>query len=125
MGAGRTPDGEKDAKGFERSAETKRETEPQKTSRTTSEAGLDLAPTVIRPVADHPDRLTVVTPSVKAGGATHATDTSVKTVSVTGTKSALTGPTDTYVSSFHYEAKVVGPDGRSLAQPDSPPSTPT
>ncbi|MFJ9900775.1 hypothetical protein ACIQPR_46375 [Streptomyces sp. NPDC091280] len=117
----RPPGGEStDPKGFERSAAAKRENEPRKTSLTTSEAGLDLAPTTIRPIEGHPDRLIVVTPSVKAGGATHATDTSVKTASATGTKTALTGLTDTYVSDFHYEVETVGPDGRALPRPAGP-----
>lgn len=119
----RTPDEEKDGTGFERSAEARQEAEPKKTSLTTSDAGLDLSPTVIRPVAGHDDRLTVVTPSVKAGGATHATDTSVQSASETGTKSTLTGPTDPYVSRFHYETDVIGPDGEPLSRPDGEPIT--
>lgn len=102
-------------KGFERTAEAKHQPEPQKTSLTTTETGLDLAPTVIRPIAGHSDQLALVTPSVKAGGATHAADTSVKASSETGVKTALTGPTETYVSRFRYEAEVIGPDGRPLA----------
>ncbi|MGW2830309.1 WXG100-like domain-containing protein [Streptomyces sp. NPDC001286] len=109
-------DAEKADKGFERSAEAKREAEPKKTSLTTSEAGLDLAPTVIRPDASHPDRLAVITPSVKAGGATHATDTSVKEAVETGTRTSLTGPTDTYVSELTYRVAVIGPDG--IRRPD-------
>lgn len=110
---------ENDGKGFERTAEAKRQDEPKKTSLTTSEAGLDLAPVVIRPVPGHADQLAVVTPSVKAGGVTHAADTSVTTGSESATKTALTGPTDTYVSSFRYEAEVVGPDGHPLPSPST------
>ncbi|MEV6546748.1 hypothetical protein [Streptomyces sp. NPDC051665] len=106
-------------KGFERAAEAKHQSEPQKTSLTTTEAGLDLAPTVIRPIVGHSDQLALVTPSVKAGGATHAADTSVKNSSETGARTALTGPTETYVSRFRYEAEVIGPDGRPLADPRS------
>ena len=112
-----TPGQESGGKGFERAAEAKHQPEPQKTSLTTTEAGLDLAPTVIRPIVGHSDQLALVTPSVKAGGATHAADTSVKTSSETGAKTALTGPTETYVSRFRYEAEVIRPDGRPLADP--------
>ncbi|ALV31356.1 hypothetical protein [Streptomyces sp. CdTB01] len=115
------PDAEKTGKGFERSAEAKRETEPKKTSLTTSEAGLDLAPTVIRSDGGHPDRLAVINPSVKAGGATHATDTSVKEAAETGSKTSLTGPTDTYVSRFRYDVAVIGPDGRRRSGPAGEP----
>ncbi|MEW1773108.1 hypothetical protein [Streptomyces sp. NPDC086777] len=108
---------ERTGKSFERSAEARRAAEPKKTSLTTSEAGLDLAPTVIRPDGSGADRMALITPSVKAGGATHATDTSVKTGVETGTRTSLTGPTDTYVSRFHYEATVTGPDGRPLDRP--------
>ncbi|MEW2168006.1 hypothetical protein AB0912_34185, partial [Streptomyces sp. NPDC007084] len=110
-----------DGKGFERTAEAKRQDEPKKTSLTTSEAGLDLAPVVIRPVPGHPDQLGVVTPSVKAGGVSHAADTSVTTGSESASKTALTGPTDTYVSSFRYEADVIAPDGHTLPRPSTEP----
>ncbi|MGW3121591.1 WXG100-like domain-containing protein [Streptomyces sp. NPDC001107] len=115
--AEQTPAEEKDTKGFERSAEAKRQAEPKKTSLTASEAGLELAPTVIRPVPGHDDQLAMVTPSVKVGGASHATDTSVKSGSETGTKTTLTGPTDTYVSRFRYKTFVFGPDGQRLPRP--------
>ncbi|MEU3519443.1 hypothetical protein ABZ770_29915 [Streptomyces sp. NPDC006654] len=108
---------EKQGKDFERSAAAERTAAPKKTSLTTSEAGLDLAPTVIRPDGSGGDRIALITPSLKAGGATHATDTSVKTGVETGTKTSLTGPTDTYVSRFRYEAAVIGPDGTPLTRP--------
>ncbi|MER5657477.1 hypothetical protein ABT076_31165 [Streptomyces sp. NPDC002131] len=108
-----------DGKGFERTAEAKRQDEPKKTSLTTSEAGLDLAPVVIRPVPGHADQLGMVTPSVKAGGVSHAADTSVTNGSESVAKTALTGPTDTYVSSFRYEAEVIGPDGSPLRRPST------
>ncbi len=41
----------------------------------------------------------------------------------TGTKTSLTGPTDTYVSAFHYESTVTGPDGRPLPRPADAPLT--
>ncbi len=112
---------ERNGKSFDRSAEAKRAAEPKKTSLTASEAGLDLAPTVILPDGSRGDRLALITPSVKAGGATHATDTSVKTGAETGTKTSLTGPTATYVSRFRYEATVTGPDGRPLPRPAGAP----
>ncbi|MEU2424739.1 hypothetical protein ABZ619_27585 [Streptomyces sp. NPDC007851] len=108
---------EKTGKDFERSAAAERTVVPKKTSLTASEAGLDLAPTVIRPDGSGGDRIALVTPSLKAGGATHATDTSVKTGVETGTRTSLTGPTDTYVSRFRYEAAVIGPDGTPLTRP--------
>ncbi|MEU8788320.1 hypothetical protein [Streptomyces sp. NPDC048643] len=108
-----------DGKGFERTAEAKRQDEPKKTSLTTSEAGLELAPVVIRPVPGHADQLGLVTPSVKAGGVSHAADTSVTNGSESAAKTALTGPTDTYVSSFRYEADVIGPDGNPLPRPST------
>ncbi|AVZ71604.1 hypothetical protein SLUN_04770 [Streptomyces lunaelactis] len=115
--AGTSP--ENDGKGFERSAETRHRPEPDKTSLTTSEAGVDLPFTIVRPVAGRDDLLGIGSLSVKAGGATHAADTSAETITETAAKTTLTGRTDTYVSAFRYEAVVIGPDGRSLPQPNS------
>ncbi|WP_329550691.1 WXG100-like domain-containing protein [Streptomyces sp. NBC_00696] len=121
--ADQAPAEEKEGKSFDRSAGAKRVAEPMKTALTTSKAGLDLAPTVILPDGSGGDRLGLITPSVKAGGSTHATDTSVNAGTETGTKTSLTGPTDTYVSAFHYESTVTGPDGRPLPRPAGAPLT--
>ncbi|MEU5309377.1 hypothetical protein [Streptomyces sp. NPDC021562] len=114
---------ERDGKSYDRSAEAKRAADPKKTSLTTTEAGLDLAPNLIVQAGGRGDRMGLITPSVKAGGATHATDTSVRTGAETGTKTSLTGPTDTYVSRFHYEATVTGPDGHPLPRAAGDPVT--
>ncbi|MBK6014470.1 hypothetical protein [Streptomyces sp. MBT53] len=121
--ADQAPAEEKEGKSFDRSAEAKRAAEPKKTALTTSQAGLDLAPTVILPDGARGDRLGLITPSVKAGGSTHATDTSLNAGAETGTKTSLTGPTDTYVSRFRYESTVTGPDGRPLPRPAGAPLT--
>ncbi|WP_427924629.1 hypothetical protein [Streptomyces sp. cg40] len=121
--ADQAPAEEKEGKSFDRSAEAKRAAEPKKTALTTSQAGLDLAPTVILPDGSRGDRLGLITPSVKAGGSTHATDTSLNAGAETGTKISLTGPTDTYVSPFRYESTVTGPDGRPLPRPAGAPLT--
>ncbi|MEU5095068.1 hypothetical protein [Streptomyces sp. NPDC020996] len=117
----RTPDGKNDGKGFERSIGAKGRAEPEKISLTTSKAPGELAPTVMLSVAGHDDVMPVLIPSVRASGATYATDTSVKADAETGAKTALTGPTRTYVSRFRYETAVIGPDGRPLPQPGSGP----
>ncbi|MFE2422676.1 hypothetical protein [Streptomyces hokutonensis] len=114
---------EKEGKSFDRSTEAKRAAEPKKAALTTSQAGLDLAPTVILPDGSRGDRLGLITPSVKAGGSTHATETSLNAGAETGTKTSLTGPTDTYVSPFRYESTVTGPDGRPLPRPAGAPLT--
>ncbi|MEU6174060.1 hypothetical protein ABZ832_19330 [Streptantibioticus parmotrematis] len=103
---------ENDGDGFDVSSESAHDAEPRKTEMTSSEAGLEFGPTVVRPVNDTLSVL--VNPSAKLGGATHGRETTVKSSAQTANQFAFTGRTDSYTSDFAYQVKVTDHQGTPL-----------
>ncbi|PWI42165.1 hypothetical protein [Streptomyces sp. ICBB 8177] len=101
-----------DGDGFDVSSESAHDAEPRKTEMTSSQAGLEFGPTIVRPVNDTLSVL--VNPSVKLGGATHGRETSVKSSAQTANQFAFTGRTDSYTSDFTYQVKVTDHQGTQL-----------
>ncbi|BBC97772.1 hypothetical protein SRO_6596 [Streptomyces rochei] len=104
-----------DGDGFDVPVESTHETAPRKTEMTSSEAGLEFGPTVVRPV--NPQLSALVTPSGKLGGATHGRETTVKSSAQTANQFAFTGKTDSYTSDFTYQVKVTDHEGTPLGAP--------
>ncbi|MGM9444402.1 hypothetical protein ACTAF0_29765 [Streptomyces murinus] len=104
-----------DGDGFDVPVESTHETAPRKTEMTSSEAGLEFGPTVVRPV--NPQLSALVTPSGKLGGATHGRETTVKSSAQTANQFAFTGKTDSYTSDFTYRVKVTDHEGTRLDVP--------
>ncbi|MFF7189960.1 hypothetical protein ACFZAR_33075 [Streptomyces sp. NPDC008222] len=101
-----------DGDGFGVPSESTRESDPRKTEMTSSEAGLEFGPTIVRPV--NSELSVLVTPSGKLGGATHGRETTVKSSSQTANQIAFTGKTDSYTSDFTYQVKVTDHQGTQL-----------
>ncbi|MYU08039.1 hypothetical protein GTY81_30045 [Streptomyces sp. SID8366] len=104
-----------DGDGFDVPVESTHESAPRKTEMTSSEAGLEFGPTIVRPV--NPQLSALVTPSGKLGGATHGRETTVKSSAQTANQFAFTGKTDSYTSDFAYRVKVTDHQGTRLAAP--------
>nr|WP_145489527.1 MULTISPECIES: hypothetical protein [Streptomyces] len=104
-----------DGDGFDVPVESTHESAPRKTEMTSSEAGLEFGPTIIRPV--NPQLSALITPSGKLGGATHGRETTVKSSAQTANQFAFTGKTDSYTSDFTYQVKVTNHEGTRLTAP--------
>ncbi|MFH8342109.1 hypothetical protein [Streptomyces sp. AM6-12] len=104
-----------DGDGFDVPVESTHERDPRKTEMTSSEAGLEFGPTVVRPV--NPQLSALITPSGKLGGATHGRETTVKSATQTANQFAFTGKTDSYTSDFTYQVKVTDHQGTPLHAP--------
>ncbi|WP_222443441.1 hypothetical protein [Streptomyces misionensis] len=104
-----------DGEGFDVPVESTHEATPRKTEMTSSQAGLELGPTIVRPV--NPQLSALVSPSVKLGGATHGRETTVKSSTQTANQFAFTGKTDSYTSDFTYTVKVTDHEGTALKAP--------
>ncbi|MFJ6837883.1 hypothetical protein [Streptomyces sp. NPDC091209] len=101
--------------GFERAATAKVAAPGKQTLTVSTKASRlkDHEITLIDPTSSG-DPLGLITVSGRAGGYAHLTSTSLKAASEATTKTAFTGPAHRYVSTFEYDAVILGPNGLPL-----------
>ena len=114
-----TPGSQKDSADIEASSSSAYTPEPRKVDSTSTETGLDLAPSGVIPVNPHLNAL--VTGSVSVGGVSHGANTTVKSSTDAPNKVTLTGPTDNHTSTFTYTVRIVDDQGTPLPHPGDVP----
>ncbi|MEU9132330.1 hypothetical protein AB0D08_30180 [Kitasatospora sp. NPDC048540] len=97
---------------IEAAAKSSYQPEPRKTQAAHSESGVNVAPSVTRPVNDH--LLLTGSASLTFGGANHETETTVTSTAETSNKLTLTGPTAPHVNQLDYHVTVLDHQGMLL-----------